>query len=107
MAGKDKKNIAKFLFELGTLKRIKRSGFWLEGIRDPESVADHTYRTAILGYILGKLENADANKVMKMCLFHDVVECRINDVPKTAKRYIDTKQAEAKVIKDQTAALPK
>lgn len=99
-------SIAKFLFEAGVLKRVKRSGWWLEGIRDPESVADHSYRTAVIGYILANLEKADTNRVMKMCLFHDIVECRINDVPRSAKGYVDTKNAEAKVIKDQTSPLP-
>ena len=45
-----------------THKRVKRSGWWVAGIDDPESVAEHSYRTALLGYILASLEGADPTK---------------------------------------------
>ena len=55
-------NIAKYLYEVGQLKRVKRSGWWMAGIADPESVAEHSFRTALLGYILASLEGADPTK---------------------------------------------
>lgn len=100
-------NLIKFLFEISALKRIKRSGWWLEGIKDPETVAEHAYRTAMLGYILAKMERADVDKVVKMCLFHDMPECRINDVPRTAIKYLNKDPIEKEVINDQSALLPK
>lgn len=33
---------------LGKIKRIKRSGWVREGINNPESVADHSYRVAAM-----------------------------------------------------------
>src|SRR3989338_5577764 len=98
-------NIAKFMFEVGTLKRIKRGWQRHEGIPMPESVADHSHRTAVLGYILAKLENADADKTIKMCLFHDVPESRMGDLDKVQQRYINQKEAEVKVIEEQYAGL--
>ena len=100
------KDVAKFIFEVGTLKRIKRGWLKSEGVSNPESVAEHTYRNAIVGYVLAKLENADVEKVIKMCLFHDIPEVRIGDIDKVAQRYIDKDEAELQAMKDQTENLP-
>jgi len=102
---KDKK-IADFLAEAGLLKRVKRSGWWVAGIKDPESVADHCFRCAVIGYILAHLEGADAYKVTVMCLFNDIHEARINDAHKVASRYLNYTQAEQKAYDDQIRDLP-
>lgn len=52
-------SMAKYLYEMGQLKRVKRSGWWMAGITDTESVVEHSFRTAMLGYILASLERAD------------------------------------------------
>ena len=101
------RDLVKFLFEISALKRIKRSGWWLEGIKDPETVAEHSYRTAMLGYLLAKMEGVDVDKVVKMCLFHDMPECRINDVPRSAVKYLNKDPIEKEVVKDQALLLPK
>lgn len=59
------KAIANFLFELGMLKRQKHTGFALAGVRQLDSLADHTARAALIGYILAELEGVDAQKVAK------------------------------------------
>lgn len=98
-------NIADFFYELGQLKRVKRSGWWMVGINDPESVAEHSFRAAAIGYILAKMENADSGKVVKMCLFNDLHESRLNDLHKVGHRYIDFREAETKAQKEQTEGL--
>ncbi len=40
--GDDLTKVAHFLFETGTLKNARRTGWWMAGIRDPESVAEHS-----------------------------------------------------------------
>ena len=45
-------DLAKYMYEIGQMKRVQRSGWWLTGVSDPESVAEHSFRAAILGYIL-------------------------------------------------------
>jgi putative hydrolase of HD superfamily len=97
----DEKKFVSFLYEAGQLKRVKRSGWWLEGVKDPESVAEHSYRTAIIAYFLAKIENEDKNKIAIMCLFHDVHETRLNDMHKLAQRYIKTDEAENECLKEQ------
>ena len=76
------KDIVNFFFETGMLKHVKRSGWWLINIKDPENIAEHSFRTAVIGYFLAKIEKVDADKVLKMCLFHDLHESRINDLHK-------------------------
>ena len=99
------KNLVSFFHEAGQLKRVKRSGWWLIGVKDPESVADHSHRTAIIGYFLAKLEKANVEKVVLMCLFNDIHEARINDLHKMGHKYIDFKTAEKKVISEQAELL--
>jgi len=93
--------------EAGLLKKIKRSGWWVAGIKDPESVADHSFRCALMGYYMAHLENVDPFKVMAMALFNDIHEARINDLHKMGHHYIDFKGAEKKVFKDQVVYLDK
>src|SRR5947209_8295760 len=99
-------NIAKYLYEVGQLKRVKRSGWWMAGITDPESVAEHSFRTALLGYILASLEGADPQKTAMICLFHDLGETRINDLHRVAKRYIDVGDREEAAFQEQAERLP-
>ncbi len=94
-----------FFAEAGLLKRIKRSGWWVAGIQNPESVAEHSFRTAVIGYYLAYLEDVDPFKVVTMSLFNDIHEARINDLHKMGHYYIDFKNAEQKVFKDQVAHL--
>ncbi|MBI5149953.1 MAG: HD domain-containing protein [Candidatus Omnitrophica bacterium] len=91
--------------EAGLLKRIKRSGWWVAGIKDPESVAEHCFRCAVMAYYIAHLEKADVQKVLIMALFNDVHEARINDLHKMGHFYIDFKEAERKVFKDQVRDL--
>jgi putative hydrolase of HD superfamily len=99
-------DIAKYLYEMGQLKRVKRSGWWMTGITDPESVAEHTFRTAILGYLLASLEGADPMKTASICLFHDTPETRTNDLHRLGKRYIEVKESEKTVLGEQLSRLP-
>lgn len=103
----DVKNVVKFLFEAGALKNIKRSGWWLAGVKNPESVAEHSFRANLVGYFLAKMEDADADKVLKMLLFHDLIETRLCDVNKVTRHYIDADKAEKEIAEEQAAMLEK
>jgi putative hydrolase of HD superfamily len=85
---------------------MKRSGWWIAGITDPESIADHSMRTAILGYILASLAEADPMKTATVCLFHDTAETRIGDLHAIAKRYIDVEESEEQALQEQVKRLP-
>lgn len=98
------KRIANFLFEVGMLKRTPRTGFQFLG-SGAESVAEHIFRTIYIGYTLGSLAGtADADKIIKMCLFHDLPEARTGDLNYVNKKYV--KADEKKAINDLTDTLP-
>jgi putative hydrolase of HD superfamily len=103
----DYSRILDFIAEAGLLKRVKRSGWWVLGIEGGESVADHSFRCAVIGYLLAKMENVNAGKVLMMTLFNDIHEARISDLHKMAQRYIDGKTAEDKAFDEQVYVLPK
>jgi putative hydrolase of HD superfamily len=92
-----------FLLEMGMLKRAKRSGWWIAGVKDPETIAEHSFRTALVGAVLAMMEGADPAKVALMCVFHDTQETRIGDIPHIGRRYLDAASNEA-VTADQVSA---
>ncbi|HEX9314813.1 MAG TPA: HD domain-containing protein, partial [Actinomycetota bacterium] len=47
--------LARFAYELGHLKQSARTGWWMVGVSHPESVAEHTLRTALLGFVLAEM----------------------------------------------------
>jgi putative hydrolase of HD superfamily len=99
-------DLAKFLYEMGQLKRVKRSGWWIAGVKDPETVAEHSFRTAVIAYILAQLEGADPEKVVSMALFHDMAETRTNDAHRIVRRYVDWENVDKKAVGDQSRRLP-
>jgi putative hydrolase of HD superfamily len=99
------KNITDFVFELGAMKHVKRSGWWIINVKDPENVAEHSFRAGVVGYLLAKLEKADVNKVALMSFFNDLHEARLNDLHKVGHRYIDFKKAELAAREEQAQGL--
>ena len=98
------KRTVEFLFEAGMLKKTPRTGFQFLG-SGAESVADHSFRTTLLGYVLATMENgADIDKTVRMCLFHDLPEARTGDHNYVNKKYVAVN--EEKAILDQTRDLP-
>ncbi len=94
-----------FFAEAGLLKRVKRSGWWVAGIENPESVAEHCFRCAVIGYYIAHSEGVDPYKVVTMTLFNDIHEARINDLHKMGHYYIDFREAEKKAFNDQVESL--
>ncbi|KOV88306.1 HD family hydrolase [Nocardia sp. NRRL S-836] len=97
--------LAAFGYELGLLKRIRRTGWWHVGVRDPESVAEHSLRTAQLAALLAAEEGANPERAAFLALWHDTQETRTGDIPHTATRYL-TKPEPRDITADQTDALP-
>jgi putative hydrolase of HD superfamily len=94
-----------YIFEAGLLKRAKRTGWWIAGIGDPESIAEHSFRTAIIGTMLAAMEGADPARVALLCLLHDTQETRITDIPHIGRHYLTAADNET-VTADQVAACP-
>lgn len=78
-ANRDKlSRLADFVFEAGMLRKTPRSGYQFLG-SGKENVAEHSFRTAIIGYILGQMAGCSPEHVAMLCLFHDFHEARIGD----------------------------
>lgn len=62
------------------LKKIKRQG-WIDklDIKNPESVAEHSFSMGIMGMIISDMENYNFEKILKMILLHDLAESKIGD----------------------------
>ena len=94
-----------FLFEMGHLKNLPRSGWLLLGVPKPETVAEHSFRVGITGMTLAAMEGADVGHTAALCLLHDAHETRIGDVPSVGRAYVTTAAPQA-VSAHQTAAMP-
>jgi putative hydrolase of HD superfamily len=93
-----------FLFEVGMLKQTPRTGYQFLGSGE-ESVAEHSFRTAVIGYTLATMEPAaDRIRVILMCLFHDLHEARTGDHNYVNKRYVAVD--EKKAASHMTRGLP-
>lgn len=101
----DAASIAAFAFELGILKRLRRAGWWHAGVRDPESVAEHSLRVAQLASLIAAQEGADPAHAAHLAIWHDSQETRTGDIPHTAKPYLPGADHEA-ITTDQVAAMP-
>ena len=98
------KEMINFLFEVGMLKKTPRTGYQFLG-SGKESVAEHSFRVAIIGYTLSLLESgADSRKVILMCLFHDLHEARTGDHNYVNKRYV--RVDEDRAVADLARNLP-
>ena len=95
--------IARFIFELGMLKKTPRTGYQFLG-RGAENVAAHSHRTAMIAYVLAKLDGrVDVWRTVAMALIHDLAEARTADHNYVNRMYVQVD--EAKATADQTAGL--
>ena len=69
----------KFFETVGKLKTLKRTGWVNHDVSMPESVADHMYRMTMLCFMLTDKE-LDKDRLMKMCLVHDLAEATVGDI---------------------------
>jgi len=77
---RDDMDILEFAKKVRTLKELKRTGWVLKGIKDPESVADHSFMIAVLAYVYSKKLGLDSDKAVKMALTHDICEVYSGDI---------------------------
>lgn len=100
MTDEQKNRITDFLHEAGQLSRTPRSGYQFLGT-GAESVAEHSHRTCIIGYVLARLTGADVARTVFICLFHDLGEARISDHNYVNQRYVTSRERDA--VADATA----
>lgn len=69
-----------FFYLVSELKKIPRKG-WISkvGVEHPESVADHSYGTAIMAMVFSDSQKLDTGKILRMALLHDLAESITGD----------------------------
>lgn len=82
------KKIANLLFEARMLKKIPRSGYAFLGA-ESETVAEHSFMVTFIAHFMAcEVPDVDAQKLLTMCLIHDLPEARIGDLNSVQKQYV-------------------
>jgi putative hydrolase of HD superfamily len=99
------KKLISFFFEIGSLRKIVRSHrqtLLTEELSD--NISSHSFRSTIIGYFLAKEVGADPDRVIKMCLLHDIEESRAGDQNWVHKAFV--KVFEEEIREGQLKELP-
>ena len=93
-------NPTELLSALHTAERLKdTTRHCCTSRRRPESVAGHSWRIALMAYWMrDEFPKADMDKVIRMCLIHDLGECFTGDIPSFLKTDADTAKEDALLI---------
>jgi len=115
----DHDKLLDLLLETMTLKRMPRTGWGMRGVPNVESVAEHSFGTALVALALAEAMAIEPGheqggpfsleQVLIMALLHDLAEVRLTDLPVSATRLIPAEvksRAEAAAISDLLAPLP-
>ncbi len=103
----------KFFHNLEGVKKELRQGWVREGIPKPESIADHSYRVAMMALILSPQAKLNTEKTVTMALLHDAMHALVPDIPSRPKeewQKISNKemaQIEKKAMKKLLSSLDK
>ena len=74
--------------------------------RRRESVAEHSWRISLMAFLLKhEFSDADMDKVVEMCLIHDLGECFTGDIPTFIKTDQD-RETEDSLLARWVASLP-
>jgi putative hydrolase of HD superfamily len=77
--------LIEFLEKAGKLKSVPRHCITPEGVR--ETVAGHCWRVSLMAWLLKEeLPDVDMEKVIHMCLLHDLGEAVTGDIPAFEKK---------------------
>lgn len=97
--------IAKFLFEVGTMRKVPRMHSQTFLTTDPtDNIASHSFRVLFIAYMIAKGENLNVYKTVMMAIMHDLSEARTGDHNWVHKRYV--KIEEDQIIEEQLGTLP-
>lgn len=98
------KSIACLLFQARMLKGIERTGYPFLGA-GRENVAEHSFIISFIAYVMSKMvPEADAQKLVLMCLVHDLPESMTGDLNYVNKKYVIANEELA--ISDTVKDLP-
>ena len=100
----DARTLLEILHTVERLKDETRHSYTSGGRH--ESVAEHCWRATLMAYFLrDEFPEADMDKVMRMCLIHDLGEVFIGDIPSFEKKGSDENNEENNLFR-WVATLP-
>jgi len=85
-------SVVDFMDIVGKSKKLLRSGWINEKIKDPESVAEHSFRVSVLAMVISDSLGLDKEKLIKMALIHDLGEVITGDIVWSSGNIIDIKK---------------
>lgn len=80
MGNKKIEKIISLLSTIGGLKKIRRTGWLNNGVRNAESVCDHSLRVCAMALFFSRELGCDSSKLVKMALVHDLHESICGDL---------------------------
>ncbi|KAK7576235.1 hypothetical protein V9T40_012521 [Parthenolecanium corni] len=99
-----KRNL-EFLELVGQLKHLKRKGWVLEKVPDPESIASHMYRMAIMSFLIEPSCGIDRLRCMELAVIHDLAECIVGDITPHCGISADEKRKKEQAAMEQITRL--
>jgi len=103
----DAKALVMFFSQSGRLKSEKRRGWLMKlGLAHPESVADHSYRTALMALVMSDSRGLDTAKAVRLALLHDLPEALVGDAMPEERSGASKVTAETKAMEELLEGLP-
>ncbi len=96
-----------FLMTANSLEGVKRTGYVMSGIEDPEDVAAHSSGVAVAALLIADrvTEPVDRGRLLTMAVLHDIGEARVGDVALIVKTREDDERESAAAL-EILAGLP-
>lgn len=89
-------DILHLAFQVGLSKKLKRTGWVMRKVKDPESVAEHAFRVTVLCMALAPSLGINKEKLIKMAIIHDLGETATGDLVVERWNQVDYKKKEKK-----------
>ncbi len=101
------RNLVRFFVMSGRLKAERRRG-WMKklGLPHPESVADHSYRTALMTMVISDSRGLDTGKALRLALLHDLPEAVVGDAMPEERSGASKEVVETKAMEELLRGLP-
>ena len=99
-------DLIKFYEVTNVLKRLPRTGWLVKGIKNPESIAAHSFSTILLALIVG-IERKDINlqKLLIMAIIHDLGESYVGDLTPASIELLGGNESKKKLEKEAITKL--
>jgi len=105
--GPDSRSLLQFFLLAGRLKGEKRRG-WMKklGMEHPESVADHSFRTAVMAMFVSDARGLDTGRAVRLALLHDLPEALVGDAMPEERSGRRKTELETKAMDEILSELP-